>query len=38
MILYVIGFIAISVIAVRLNIKCYKLKGDPKNFVTRINK
>ncbi len=38
MILYVIGIIAISVIAVRLNIKYYKLKGDPKDFVTRINK
>ncbi len=38
MILYAIGFIAISIIAIRLNIKYYKLKGDPKDFVTRIDK
>lgn len=36
--LYVVGFIVISVIAIRLNMKYYKLKGDSKNFVKRINK
>lgn len=35
--LYVIGFIAISVIAIRLNMKYYKLKGDPKEFVMKKN-
>ncbi len=28
--LYVVGFIVISVIAIRLNMKYYKLKGDSK--------
>lgn len=37
MILYVIGFIAISVIAIRLNMKYYKVKGDPKDIVTKRN-
>lgn len=27
--LYVIGFIVISVVAIHLNMKYYKLKGDP---------
>ncbi|EEM86181.1 hypothetical protein bthur0012_58250 [Bacillus thuringiensis serovar pulsiensis BGSC 4CC1] len=36
--LYVIGFIVISVIAIRLNMKYYKLKGDPKGFVMKKNK
>lgn len=36
--LYVIGFILIAVVAIRLNMKYYKLKGDSKNFVERINK
>ncbi|SPT76144.1 Uncharacterised protein [Bacillus cereus] len=36
--LYVVGFIVISVIAIRLNMKYYKLKGDSKNLVKRINK
>ncbi len=30
--LYVIGFIIISVVAIRLNMKYYKLKGDQKRF------
>ncbi len=33
--LYVIGFIVISVVAIRLNIKYYKVKGDPKDIVTK---
>ncbi len=36
--LYVVGFIVISIVAIRLNMKYYKLKGDPKNYVKRINK
>ncbi|AJG56754.1 hypothetical protein bcere0028_53510 [Bacillus cereus AH1271] len=36
--LYVIGFIIISVVAIRLNMKYYKLKGDQKDFVKRVNK
>lgn len=36
--LYVIGFIVISVVAIRLNMKYYKLKGDPKEFVMKKNK
>ncbi|ACO25791.1 hypothetical protein AS54_5616 (plasmid) [Bacillus cereus 03BB102] len=36
--LYVIGFLVISIVAIRLNMKYYKLKGDSKNFVERINK
>lgn len=35
--LYVIGFVVISVIAIRLNMKYYKLKGDPRDFVTERN-
>ena len=36
--LYVVGFIVISVIAIRLNMKYYKLKGDSKDFMKRVNK
>ncbi len=36
--MYVIGFIVISVVAIRLNMKYYKLKGDSKFFVKRVNK
>ncbi|EEK58939.1 hypothetical protein bcere0005_53210 [Bacillus cereus 172560W] len=36
--LYVLGFIVISVVAIRLNMKYYKLKGDPKDFVKRVNR
>lgn len=35
--LYVIGFIVISVLSICLNMKYYKLKGDPKDIVTRKN-
>ncbi|CUB45767.1 hypothetical protein BN2127_JRS4_04865 [Bacillus cereus] len=38
MILYILGFIIISVIAIRFNMNYYKLKGDQKDFVKRINK
>ncbi len=36
--LYVIGFLVISIIAIRLNMKYYKLKGDSKDFMKRVNK
>ncbi len=36
--LYVIGFLVISIVAIRLNMKYYKLKGDSKDFVKRVNK
>ncbi|SMD41316.1 hypothetical protein SAMN06272738_6039 [Bacillus sp. JKS001846] len=36
--LYVIGFIIISVVAIRLNVKYYKLKGEQKDFVMKKNK
>ncbi|EOO11238.1 hypothetical protein IGA_05886 [Bacillus cereus HuA3-9] len=35
--LYVIGFIVISIVAIRLNMKYYKLKGDPKEFIMKKN-
>lgn len=35
--LYVIGFIVISVVAIRLNMKYYKLKGDSKDFMKKTN-
>ncbi|SCN42227.1 Uncharacterized protein BCRIVMBC938_06262 [Bacillus wiedmannii] len=35
--LYVIGFLITSVVTIRLNMKYYKLKGDPKDFVTKNN-
>lgn len=37
MIPYIIGFLIISVVAIRLNMKYYKLKGDPKDFVVKKN-
>lgn len=36
--LYVVGFIVISVVAIRLNMKYYKLKGDLKDFMMKKNK
>lgn len=36
--LYVIGFIVISVVAIRLNMKYYKLKGKSNDFVMKMNK
>lgn len=33
--LYVIGFIVISIIAIRLNMKYYKLRGNFKDFVMK---
>lgn len=36
--LYVVGFIVISIVAIRLNMKYYKLKGDPKDFMMKNNK
>ncbi|TCW52959.1 hypothetical protein EC917_11278 [Bacillus thuringiensis] len=36
--LYVIGFLVISIVAIRLNMKYYKLKGNPKDFVMKKNK
>lgn len=35
--LYVIGFIVISIVSIRLNMKYYKLRGDTKDFVTEKN-
>lgn len=35
--LYIIGFVIISVIAIRLNMKYYKLRGDTRDFVTEKN-
>lgn len=35
--LYVIGFLVISIVAIRLNIKHYKLKGNQKDFVMKKN-
>ncbi len=35
--LYVIGFIVISVVAIRLNMKYYRLKGHPKDFIIKRN-
>lgn len=35
--LYVIGFIVISVVAIRLNMKYYRLKGETKNLVIKRN-
>ncbi len=36
--LYVIGFIVISVVAIRLNMKYYRLKGDLNDFIMKKNK
>lgn len=33
--LYVIGFLVISVVAIRLNMKYYKLRGNPRDFVIK---
>lgn len=35
--LYVIGFAVISVIAIRLNMKYYKLKGNSEDFIVKKN-
>lgn len=35
--LYVVGFIVISIVAIRLNMKYYKLKGNPKDFLMKKN-
>ncbi len=35
--LYVIGFLVICVVTIRLNMKYYKLKGNPKDFVIKKN-
>ncbi len=33
--LYVVGFIVISIVAIRLNMKYYKLRGNLKDFVMK---
>ncbi|WP_254913570.1 hypothetical protein [Bacillus thuringiensis] len=33
----VIGLVVISIVAIRLNMKYYKLKGDPKEFIMKKN-
>ncbi len=35
--LYIIGFLVISVVAIRLNMKYYKLKGNPKELIMKKN-
>lgn len=35
--LYIIGFTVILLVSIRYNMKYYKLKGDPKDFVTERN-
>ncbi|EJQ93983.1 hypothetical protein II1_04393 [Bacillus cereus MC118] len=35
--LYIIGFILISVATIRLNMKYYRLKGNQKDFVMKKN-
>jgi hypothetical protein len=35
--LYIIGFVVISVMAIRLNLKYYKLKGSPEDFIMKKN-
>ncbi len=35
--LYVIGFIVISIVSIRLNMKYYKLKGNQKDFEMKKN-
>ncbi|AAM25959.1 hypothetical protein DJ46_5616 (plasmid) [Bacillus anthracis str. Vollum] len=35
--LYVLGFLVISIVAIRLNMKYYKLKGNKKDFVMKKN-
>lgn len=36
--LYVIGFLVILIVAIRLNMKYYKLKGDSNDFIMKKNK
>ncbi|MCP1399567.1 cell division protein FtsL [Bacillus cereus] len=36
--LYVIGFLVISIVAIRLNMRYYKVKGNLEDIVTRVNK
>lgn len=33
--LYIIGFLVIIVVVIRLNVKYYQLKGNPKDFVMK---
>ncbi|EJV75973.1 hypothetical protein ABH963_003674 [Bacillus sp. RC55] len=35
--LYIIGFVVISVIAIRLNMKYYKLKGNSEDLIMKKN-
>ncbi len=35
--LYLIGFLVIIVVIIRLNVKYYQLKGNPKGFVMKKN-
>lgn len=35
MIPYIIGFIIIFVVVIRLNMKYYKLRGNPRDFVMK---
>ncbi len=35
--LYIIWFLVISIVAIRLNMKYYKLKGNPKKFIMKKN-
>lgn len=35
--LFVIGFIVISAVVIRLNMKYYRLKGHPKDFIIKRN-
>ncbi|EEM56756.1 hypothetical protein bthur0007_53900 [Bacillus thuringiensis serovar monterrey BGSC 4AJ1] len=35
--LYLIGFLVIIVVVIRLNVKYYQLKGNPKDFVMKKN-
>ena len=32
---YIIGFLVIIVVVIRLNVKYYQLKGNPKDFVMK---
>lgn len=33
--LYIIGFLVMIVVVIRLNVKYYQLKGNPKDFVMK---
>ncbi len=35
--LYIVGFVVISVIAIRLNMNYYKLKGHPEDIIMKKN-